>query len=100
MIIIKCFYGNSLSYVNFFCRINNRVFKSNNGVIYFSACKNKVYKIYVFNECRIVYYTGKTFVVTFVFNKKTLMKKIVYLTDRNYSGLKIEKGELFLWHTI
>ena len=100
MIIIKCLNIDSLDILNYYCFINNKKYKSNNGIIKFSACLNKIYKIIIFNQVKVVYYTGKIITVTFVFKTKKEKRKRFKLTDRFYSGLKIEKGELFLWPII
>ena len=95
MIKIICFNTNSISPCNFIANISGEIYKSKNQNIQLKAVKNKCYKINVYNEQKVIYYTGQDILVTFVFNCYNY-KRVILLTDKNYQGLPIKKGEIKL----
>lgn len=109
---IKCILVDSINYINYYIWIYNNKNElidegfSNNGNFCFNSFNNQIFKIIIKPEsssckiCKYIYIDSKKDnKLCFKFKSKVKNKCLITinLTDQNYKGLPIEKGEIFLW---
>ena len=95
MVIIKCINPKSLSECRFNAYIiSNGQIKNNqsvNGEINLNL-KPGVYKVIIYNQIKVIFYNGEDLIIPFVF--PMCIEKKIMLFDKNYQGLKIQRGKI------
>ena len=93
MILIKCFDKiNEYFIVEIFHNNECVKLKSKTNIITYCPEECGIYKIKYDNQLIIILYKCDDIIINLCSNNK----KVIILTDLNYKGLKIEKGEIIL----
>lgn len=115
MVKIKCINPTSLGIFNYYVKIYDESgnlisegYTQNNVYLFNNECNNGLYRLEVINKCISPYFISLCFIpidclyVYFTTSTTTTNSSTFYLTDKNYIGLPIERGELYLWqaHTV